>query len=96
MKWLRESLNQTPPGVKSLPPLEMADRIMVGRQNLQRQLVPHIPAGPVTPALTYIVHQAQQVAQAPTAKKKSLEERWDLQASSLYMLADVQGPEELL
>ena len=35
MKCLRESLFQTCPGVNSLPPLDMADHITVGRQNLQ-------------------------------------------------------------
>ena len=39
------------------------------------------PVGPVTPAPTFIVHQAQQVAQAAPAKKKIPSERWDLQAS---------------
>ena len=62
MKWIRAYLNQTCPGVKSLPPLDMADHITVGRQNLQRHLVPHTPAGSATPAPTYIVNQAQQVA----------------------------------
>ena len=94
-RWIRVSLYQTCLGVKYLPPLEMADHITVGHQNLQRQLVPHIPAGPATPDPTYIVHQAQQVTQAAPAKKKSPAERWDLQASSLYRLADIQGPEDL-
>ena len=93
--WIRASLYQMCPGVKYLPPLEMANRITVVRQNLQRQMVPRIPVGPATPAPTYIVHQAQQVAQAAPAKKKSPAERWDLQASSLYRLADIQGPEDL-
>ena len=79
---------QTSPGVKSLPLLNMADHIMVGRQILQRHLVPCISAGPATPAPTYIVHQAQQVAQSAPAKKKLPAERWDLQASSLYRLVD--------
>ena len=69
---------------------------MVSRQTLQRQLVPHIPTGLFTPALTYILHQAQQVSQAALANKKIPEERWDLQAVSLYMLTEVQGPEYLL
>ena len=73
----------------------MADHITVGRQNLQRQLVPHIPAGPATPDPTYIVHQAQQVTQAAPAKKKIPAERSDLQALSLYTLTNVQGTEEL-
>ena len=83
MRWIRASLYQIFPGVNSLPPLDMADHITVGRQNLQRQLVPRIPAGPATPALTYIFHQAQQVAQSDTEKKKIPAERWDLQASSI-------------
>ena len=92
MLWLRVSLYQMCPGVKSLPTLDMADHITVGRQTLQRHLVPRIPAGPTTPALTYIVHQTQQVPQTEPAKKKSLAERWDLQAASLYRLDKVQGP----
>ena len=76
MKWLRESLYQTCLGVKSLTTLDMADHIMVGRQNLQREMVPRIPAGPETPAPTYIVHQAQQATQSDPAKKKRLAERW--------------------
>ena len=54
-----------------------------------------IPTGPATPAPTYIVQQAQQVAKAAPEKNKSPVERWDLQAASLYRLSDVQGPEEL-
>ena len=95
MKWLGAYLYQTCPGLKSLPPLDMADHITFGRKNLQRQLVPLIPVSPATPAPTYILHQAQQVAQTAPAKKKIPAESWDLQASSLYRLADVQGPEEL-
>ena len=64
----------------------------VGRQTLQRQLVPRIPAGPDTPAPTYIVHQAKQFAQAAADRKKSPAERLDLQSASLYRLADVHGP----
>ena len=93
MTWLRASLYQACPGVKSLPPLELSDHIMVGRQTLQRHLVPHTRAHPATPAPTYIVQQAQPVAQATPAKNKNPAERWDLQAPSLYRLADVQGPE---
>ena len=63
MIWLRASLYPTRPGVKSLPPLEIADHIKVGRQALQRQLVPRITTGPATPDPTYIVHQAQQATQ---------------------------------
>ena len=95
MRWLRASLYQTCPGVKSVPPLEMANHITVIRQTLQRQLVPCIPAGPATPALTYIVHQAQKVSQAAPAKMKRPKERWDLHAASLYRLIEVQGPEDL-
>ena len=68
MIWIRTSLYQTCLGVKSLPPLDMADHITVGRQNLQRNLVPRIPAGPVTPSPTYTVHQAQQLAQSYPSK----------------------------
>ena len=95
MRWLRASLYQTCPEVKSLPPLDMSDHIMVSRQNLQMQLVPRIPSEPDTPSPTYMVQQAQQVAHASPAKNKSPEECWDLQASSLYRLAEVQGTEEL-
>ena len=95
MRWIRASLYQTCPGVKSLPPLNMAKHITVSRQKLQIQLVLCIPSGPVTLSLAYIVHQAQQVAQSAPARKKILAERWDLQASSLYRLTDVQFPEEL-
>ena len=97
MRWLRASLYQMCPGVPYLPPLEMYNHITVVRQTLQRQLIPRIPAGPATPAPapTYIVHQSQQVFQAALAKKKSPTERWDLQAASLYQIADIQGPEEL-
>ena len=86
MRWLRESLNQTCAGVKYLPPLEVTNHITVSHQTLQRQLVPHIPAGPSTPALTYIVHQAQQFAQAAPDKKKIPTEHCYLQAASLYRL----------
>ena len=95
MKWLRASLYQTFQGVNSLPPLDKAYHITVGHKKLQSQILPRIPTGPATPSRTYIVHQAQQVAQAAPARKKIPEERWDLQASSLYRLANVQGPEEL-
>ena len=75
MKWLRASLYHPFPGVTSLPPLDMADHITVGQQTLQRKLVLRIPTGLATPALTYIVQQAQQVAQATPANKKSPAER---------------------
>ena len=73
----------------------MADHITVRFQTLQRQMVPHISAGPAIPAPTYILHQIQQFAQAAHAKKKRPAERWDLQAASLYRLTAVQGPEDL-
>ena len=95
MTWLRVSLYQACLGVKSLPPLKLADHITVSHQTLQRQLVPRTRARPATPSPTYIVHQAQPVAQAATSKKKNRVERWDLQAPSLYRPAKVQGPEEL-
>ena len=41
------------------------------------------------------MHQSQQFAQVAPVKKKIPEERWYLQAYSLYRLSDVQGPEEL-
>ena len=41
------------------------------------------------------MHQAQQVFPAALAKKKNLAEHWDLQASSIYRITDIQGPEEL-
>ena len=94
MTWIRASLYQACPGVNSLPPLEVADHITISRQTLQRQLVPRACAQPATPALTYIFQQSQ-TSQATPAKKKNPAERWDLQAPSLYRLADVQGPEEL-
>ena len=95
MTWLRASLYQVFLVVKSLPSLELANHITVSRQTLQTQLVPHTRATQATPALTYIVQQAQPVAQAAPAKKENPVERWDLQAPSFYRLADVQGPEEL-
>ena len=73
----------------------MTNHITVSRQNLHRQMIPCIPAGPATSAPTYIVDQSQQVTQAAPVKKKIPEERWYLQASSLYRLSNVQGPEEL-
>ena len=73
----------------------MADHITVGRQNLQRQLVSLTPTGPATSTPTYIVKQAQKVALAAPSKKKTLEERWDLHASSLYRTVNVHGPEDL-
>ena len=51
-------------------------------------------AQPATKAPTYIAQQAQ-TSKAASAKKKNPAERWDLQAPSLYRLADVQGPEDL-
>ena len=71
MTWLRASLYQACPGVKYLPPLELANHIKVSQQELQRQLVPCTCARLSTPATTYIVQQAQPVAQAAPAKKKN-------------------------
>ena len=71
----------------------MANHITVGRHNLQRQFVPHPPAGPVTSALTYIVHQSQHISLAAPAKKETPSELWDLQTSSLYRLVNVPNPE---
>ena len=95
MRWLRESLYQTCPEVKSLPPLDMSDHIMVSRQNLQRQMVPRTLARTATPSPTYIVQQTKPVAQAVSTKKKNPAEHWDLQAPSLYRLAEIQGPKEI-
>ena len=95
MKWIRASLFQTCPGVNSLTPPKMANHIMVGRQIMQQQLVPGIAAGPATSALTYMVHQAQYVSPTAPSKKKTPAERWDLQASELYRLANIPGPEDL-
>ena len=72
MKWLRASLYQTCPGVKSLPPLEMADHITVSLQTLQRQLVPRIPSGPATQEPTYIVHQAHRYPRQRPPRRKDL------------------------
>ena len=94
MTWLRAYLYQACPRAKFLSPLDLDDQITISCQTLQRQLVPRNSAQPETPAPTYIVQQAQ-TAQEALAKKKNLEERWYLQAPSLYRLADVQGPEEL-
>ena len=94
MKWLRASLYTTCPGVTSLPLLDLANHITVSRQKPQIPMVLRIPAGPVAPPPTYII-QNQPADQAAPAKKKDPAERWDLQAPSLYRLADVQGPEDL-
>ena len=91
MRCLRASLCQICPGVTSLPPLEMANHITVGRQAPQRQLVPRTTAGPDKPAPTYTVHQEQQVAQVSPTKKEIPSER----ATSLYRLTSIQRPEEL-
>ena len=95
MRCLRSSLYQMCSGVKSLSNLDMANYITVGRQNLQRQLVHRISSGPVTPAPTYIFHQAKQFSQAAPTKKKIPADRWYLQALSMYSHTDVQVPEEL-
>ena len=58
-------------------------------------MVPRIPEGPATSDPTYIVRQAQQVSQAAPPKKKIPAERWNVQAASLNMLTEVQGPEDL-
>ena len=94
MTWLRVSLYKTCPGVTSLPPLDLAYYITVRGQTLQIQMVLRTPAGASVPTLTYII-QNQPAAHAVLAKKKYPAERWDLQAPSLYRLADVQGPEDL-
>ena len=73
----------------------MDDHITAGRQNMHLQLVPRTPVGLATSALIYIMHQAQQVSLTAPPKKKTLAERWDLQASSLYRLSNVPGSEEL-
>ena len=57
-------------------------------------MVPRTPSGTDASPPTYII-QNQLAAQAAPAKKKDLEERWDLQAPYLYRLADAQGPEHL-
>ena len=44
--WLRAYLYATRPRVTSLPPLELADHITVGRQNLQKVMVPRNPSSP--------------------------------------------------
>ena len=94
MTWLRASLYKTCPGVTSLPSIDLDDHITVRRQTLQIQMVPRTPAGPAVPTPIYII-QNQPASQAAPAKKKEPAERWDLQAPSLYRLADVQGPEDL-
>ena len=78
----------------SLLQIELADHITFSRQTLQRQMVPRNPAGPATPTPAYII-QNQPAAQAAPAKEKDPAEQWDLQAPSLYRLANVQVPEDL-
>ena len=73
----------------------MDNHTTVGHQNLQQQLVPRTPVGPATPSPAYIVHQSQQVAPAAPSKRKTPAERWDLQDSSLYRIANVPRPEDL-
>ena len=94
LTWLRASLYAAFPGVTSLPPLELADHITVSRQNLLKAMVPRTPSSPAAPAPTYII-QSQPTSQAAPAKEKEPAERWDLQATYMYRLADVQGPEDL-
>ena len=57
-------------------------------------MVPSNPSRPAAPAPTYII-QIQPAPQAAPAKKKEPADRWDLQATYLYRLADVQGPDDL-
>ena len=94
MIWLRASLCVACLGVKSLPPLELADHIKVSQQKLLREMVPRTPSGPAAPSPNYII-QSQPAAQAAPAKKKVPAERSDLQAPYLYRLANVQGLEDL-
>ena len=94
MTWLRASLYATRPGVTSLPPLELADHITIGIQNLHKTMVPRNHSSPAAPAPSYII-QSQLAPQASPAKKKEPAERWDLQATYLYRLADVHGPNDL-
>ena len=68
MEWIRASLYKTCLRVKSLPTLDLADHIMVSRQNLQIQMVPRTHAGIAMPTPTYIIHN-QPAAQAAPAKK---------------------------
>ena len=90
MTWIRAYLYATRPGVTSLPPLELANHITVGRQNLQKALVPRNPSSTAASAPTYII-QSQPAPQAAPEKKKEPAERCDLHATYLYRLADVQG-----
>ena len=94
MAWLRAYLYAACPGVTALPPLELVDHITVSRQELLKVKVPRTPSRPDTPAPRYII-QSQPASQAALAKKKEPAERWDLQATYLCRLADVQGPEDL-
>ena len=55
LTWLRASLYATRPGVTSLPPLELADHITIGRQNLHKTMVPKNHSGPAAPAPAYII-----------------------------------------
>ena len=95
MTWIRASMYQACPGLKSLPPLDLANHIMVRRQTLQRHLVPRTCAILATTAPTYVFQQTQPVSQAAPIKKKKPAECWELQAPSLYRLAEIQGPKEI-
>ena len=88
MTWIRASLYTTCPGMTSLSPLELADHITVSRHKLHIQMVPCTPLGQAAPPPTYII-QNQPAAQAAPAKEKDPTERWDLQAPSLYRLANI-------
>ena len=69
MTWLRSSLYAARPGVTSLPLLELADHITVGRQNLQKAMVPSNSSSSAAPAPTYKI-QSQPAPQAAPAKDK--------------------------
>ena len=84
LTWLRASLYATRPEVTSLTPLELADYITIGRQNLQKTMVPRNHSSPAAPAPTYII-QSQPAPQAAPVKKKEPAEQWDLQATYMYI-----------
>ena len=94
MTWLRASLYAACPGVTSLPQLDLANHITVSRQDLLKATVPRTPSSPAALEPTYII-QIQPASQAVPSKKKEPAERWDLQATYLYRLADVHGQEDL-
>ena len=76
------------------PPLELANHITVSRQDLLKATVPRTPSIPAALAPTYTI-KSQPASQAATAKEKEPSEMWDLQASYLYRLEDVQSTEDL-